>query len=566
MTQDNRDFYLLTGFLILLFTIAPLYFQANMGGRGLGLSFNLTTWAAATTLICYAMFLVAARKFVRLPQKSLYFIAAPVIIILTNIITGSSQPDVFLFRELFLVGGLLFFFALFQFHPRQAQVETILLAVSLSTIIHSTIGILQIFYPEVFGTWFATAGDDVPRGVFQQINVQVTFLTTGIIISIYLLSRPIAKRFSTITLGLLILSTGLGSFVVIYSGSRVGLLSLVVSLLLLLIFRRKQLLQNKLLVLCAIIAISSGTLLGKGGMERSLAKTANIAQGENRVARINMYRIALELIAQEPIHGHGIGNFLRVWNLQASDYISRNPDATLPSYVDHPHNELVYWLIEGGLVIVSGILAAIFAVLTGLIRCGPQRATGYIAMLLPITLHTQVELPFYISSLHWFLWLFLVFVIMRHGTYKKNLPLSNAANRLIQLTSIVIFVTSIYFLHHTSRALTDIMNYVTQKPVDTPYLEVALHNSYHRRFAEELAMRGLLYKGITADNRSYVAEYIQWSAKPLAREPKLIFFRDLVRAFTFLDDHESKCKIVKLGLEMYAHSKPLRELNQSCIK
>jgi len=509
--------------------------------------------------------MVVARKSIQLPQRSVYFIAAPIVIILNSIITGTSQPDVFLFRELFLVGGLLFFFSLFQFKPRQVQVELILLIIALSTIIQSTIGILQIFYPELFGTWFATLGDDVPRGVFQQINVQASFLSTGIAISFYLLSRPIAKRFSTITSGFLILSVGLGAFVIIYSGSRVGLFSLVISLFLLLVFRARQLMQNKILVLCAIIAIASGSILSKSGMEQSLAKTANIARGESSDVRINMYRIAAELIAQQPLQGHGIGNFLRVWNLQASDYVSRHPHARLPAYVNHPHNELVYWLIEGGLVIVSGILVSIFAVLMGLIRCGPKRAAGYTAMLLPITFHTQIELPFYISSIHWFLWLFLIFTIMRHGACKKFLTLSNAANRLIQCTSIIIFVTSLYFLQHTSRAQADIMDFVTQRPIDTPYLQTALQNSYHKRLAQELAMRALLYKGITTENRSYVSQYIQWSAKPLAIEPKLILFEDLVNAFTFLKDDESKCKILKLGLEMYAHNESLGKLNQSCV-
>ena len=154
---------------------------------------------------------------------------------------------------------------------------------------------------------------------------------------------------------------------------------------------------------------------------------------------------------------------------------------------------------------------------------------------------------------------------MRHGAYKKFLTLSNAANRLIQFTSIVIFLTSIYFLQHTSRAQADIMDFVTQKAIDTPYLQTALQNSYHKRLAQELAMRALLYKGVKTENRSYVTEYIQWAAKPLATEPKLIFFKDLIFAFSFLNDDESKCKIIKLGLEMYAHNKSLGELNQSCV-
>jgi O-antigen polymerase len=317
-------------------------------------------------------------------------------------------------------------------------------------------------------------------------------------------------------------------------------------------------------VLIALIAIFSGAFLGKNGLTRSFEQTVNIAQGVSRDARINMYRIALELIAQKPVQGHGIGNFLRVWNLQTSDYISRHPDANLPSYVNHPHNELVYWLIEGGLMIVAGILAAIVAVVSGLIRCGPQRAAGYIAMLTPITLHTQVELPFYISSVHWFLWLFLIFVVMRHREFKQNMRISLATIRLIQTGSLIIFTGSLYFLQHTSRAQADIMDFVTQRAIDSPYLEVALKNSYHKQLAEELAMRALLNKGISTDNTEYIRQYIQWSAKPMAMQPKLIFFGDLVNAYTYLKDDESRCRIIESGLKMYAHNKKLRTLKQSC--
>jgi O-antigen polymerase len=562
--QDNNDFYLLTGFLIFLFAIAPLYFQPNLGGRGLELTFNIATWAVATGLICYTVLLVTVRKSIRLPHRFLLFIAVPAVIILNSIVTGTSQPVPFFFREVFIVGGLFFFFALFQFKLRPYQVEWILLAIVLSTLVHSSIGILQIFYPEVFGNWFATRADAVPRGIFQQINVHVSFLTTGIAISFYLFSRPITKRFHPVISSLMILSIGLSSFVIFYSGSRVGLLALVVSLLLLLFFRRKQLLHNKVLVLFAIIAISSGALFGKSGLDQTFSKSLLITQGVSSEARLNMYRIAFELIAQKPVQGHGIGNFLRVWNLQSGDYISRHPDALLPAYADHPHNELVYWLIEGGLVIVSGILAAIVAVVLGLIRCGPRRAAGYTAMLLPITLHTQVELPFYISSVHWFLWLFLIFVVMRHRVFIQNISISLATHRLIQAGSLMVFIGSLYFLQHTSRAQTDIMDYVAQRPIDSPYLEVALQNSYHKHLAEELAMRGLLNKGISTNNREYIRQYIQWSVKPMAMQPKLIFFQDLVNAYTHLNDHESRCRIIKSGLKMYAQSSELRDLNQLC--
>jgi len=78
-------------------------------------------------------------------------------------------------------------------------------------------------------------------------------------------------------------------------------------------------------------------------------------------------------------------------------------------------------------------------------------------------------------------------------------------------------------------------------------------------------MRALLYKGITTDNPAYVTEYVEWSIKQIATLPKLAFFIDMARASVYLDDENLKCKIAKSGLEMYAHSKSLRELYQSCI-
>jgi hypothetical protein len=108
------------------------------------------------------------------------------------------------------------------------------------------------------------------------------------------------------------------------------------------------------------------------------------------------------------------------------------------------------------------------------------------------------------------------------------------------------------------------MDYVTQRPIDSPYLEVALQNSYHKQLAEELAMRALLNTGIRTNNPEYIRQYIQWSVKPITMQPKLIFFEDLIRAYNHLNDHESRCRVIKSGLKMYAQNRGLRDLNQSC--
>ena len=108
--QEKLDFYLPLGFFILLFAIAPLYYQTNNGGIGLELSFNIPLWAVATTFITVAVLLITTRNTISMPRGFLYFIAVPAVIILVGLVAGSSQPVSLLFRELYIVGGFFFFF------------------------------------------------------------------------------------------------------------------------------------------------------------------------------------------------------------------------------------------------------------------------------------------------------------------------------------------------------------------------------------------------------------------------------------------------------------------------
>jgi O-antigen polymerase len=573
LKNDQYDFYYLLALMFLLFAVAPLYFQPNFGGTGLDLTFNLATWAVASVIIVFTILLMTARTVILLPDRYLYFVAVPAVIILFGLFTEVSQPAAFFFTELYVSAGLLFLFALFQFSLKKYQVEWVLLVIVLSTLTHSVMGMLQIFNPEILGQSYASNNTIRPHGIFQQINNQASFLATGVAIGMYLLSRPIAKQFSWFISGLLILSLGLSSYLIVYSGSRVGLLGLALSVILLVAFRLKQLMSNKRLVILAIVVISTGVFSGKSGVKLISLKTTgiptdiatDIAKTMGESPRFNIYRIGLELVAQKPLQGHGIGSFSRVWNLQTSDYSARYPEAVLEPHISHPHNELLYWIIEGGILIISGMLAAIVAVVLALIQCGKQRSAGYVSMLLPITLHTQLEQPFYISSLHWFVWLLLIFIVIRHRLVTKKILLSSEANRLLQFTSVLVLIFSLYFLYHTSRAQVDIIRFRTHQPSETPYLEIALRNYYYRDFAVEMGMRQRLHTGLSSDNADLIRSYIPWATNRIEIKPELFLFGDLVMAYIHLKDEQSKCEVIQLGINMYPRNIGLVELNRSCI-
>ncbi len=315
----------------------------------------------------------------------------------------------------------------------------------------------------------------------------------------------------------------------------------------------------------AMVVIIGGSIQGGKGFERVVNKTHEVTQGAAGSQRINMYTIALELVAKEPIHGHGIGNFLRVWGMQSGDYYQRNPDAALHPYVTHPHNELVYWLIEGGIISFAGIIAALGAILLALYRCGVQRGGAYTALLLPISLHTLVELPFYISAVHWFLWLFLLFLVLRHRTIGNSIPLSLSAMRLMKTTAILLCVGISYFMIHSARAQADIYSFATAKAGSKgPFLQIALNNLYSKPYAEELAMRSRLYAGIQAKDPDEVRRFTLWAESHIAVTPQLKMFEDLLNAHTFLQQVEAKCAVASTGAKMYPMNQVLQVLAKSC--
>ena len=213
---------------------------------------------------------------------------------------------------------------------------------------------------------------------------------------------------------------------------------------------------------------------------------------------------------------------------------------------------------------VSGILAAVAVVLIRLTSCGIERASGYFALLLPITFHAQVEQPFYISSIHWFLWLLLIFIIMRHKVLSISLTITHAARTLGIALATGIMATSFYFLYHTSMAQRDIMNFVIG--IDNPAgnLKVAMNNHYFKSYAEELAMRSILYNGIQSEDSDAVFRYIEWSINRIAAEPELKLFEDLINAYSYLNDRKRMCSTISEAASRYPTVKPLVALTKQC--
>lgn len=135
-------------------------------------------------------------------------------------------------------------------------------------------------------------------------------------------------------------------------------------------------------------------------------------RGESRQRRLQMLRVTAELIKQRPLVGSGLGSFERRWSdgLEALGEVSATPERVI-----YPHNELLYVWAEGGAVALAGLLLAgvlwMLPTVSFLHAKGrPCVARHYISLWplsLPLALHAMTEFPFYLSALHFVLFLLL---------------------------------------------------------------------------------------------------------------------------------------------------------------
>mgnify|MGYP000075881640 CR=1 FL=1 len=551
--------------LSVLFIVAPFHSQANIGGLGLNLPFNIAAWLAATLFISVTIIFSSRLRVLIYSRALVYCLIFPVVVIIAGFVSEVPQPTVWFFRQLYILGGFLFLFSLFQLRLSVKQIEQLLYILVLSTLLHSLVGVAQVFNLTELRGWIPIGNKRLPIGVFQQVNVQASYLVTGLGIILFLISRPSFNASKIVTTVLFILTIGMAVYVIISTGSRIGILSLIVMSSLMMLSRKKHLLRHKkIMLLIALVSVFS-VIAGQSGLLRALDKTEKMTEGEYSSARKTMYAIGVDLVQNKPLFGYGIGSFPRVWTEQTAIFARDNPQAVLPyTTATHPHNEVLLWMIEGGLISVASLLVILIVFCMSLYFCGFSRGVAYLALLLPITLHTQVELPFYISSLHWFLWLFLIFIVLRHRTSTIKLKLSQMAKYSIQICTIVVGIGASAMLVHAEKAQKEIFHYIYIEGGGD--IQVALNDLYFNTFAEKLMMQTVLYSSIKQNNKTKLPMFIDWAEHAIGINPELGMFILLSDAYGFMGDKSQQCRVAKRGISIYIQNDHLQTIVNNCTK
>ncbi|MFY0675929.1 MAG: O-antigen ligase C-terminal domain-containing protein [Neptuniibacter sp.] len=556
----QKIFFLL---LTLLFVIAPFYYQPNFGGEGLYLPYNSSVWFVAVWIIATGAILLSRSHLLVLPKYWLGIACLPIGALLTGFVVDTSNPTEWLTRLSVILGGYFFFLSLFQFQLSPKHVEQGLYIILAMGMVAAAYAIFQIHnFTHLYS--FIPRSNGIPVGIFQQINLQASLMATLLVLVYYLISRPMLNSMSWFIRLVLCITAFTASYVIASSGSRVGLLGALLGVTLLVLGRWNLLKINKKTFIFIILSTILGASLQTSGLLKSAAKFDRAIGGMEADIRWKVYKISWETFLEKPLLGHGLGSFQKVFQekrkeYQQEDILHLN---NAPRF-SHPHNELFFWLVEGGMLSITGILIAAGATLIQLVRSGWQRGSAYAALLIPITLHTQVELPFYISNTHWLLLLFLLFLTHQHKRKSVSAQgLSLAANRLIPITFISIAILSSYILVQAQIANAHLVKYLASRSTQAQHLEVSLNSFYFREHARYLKYRHNMIEGLKNQEAKPIIELINYTEHLVKTTPAVNYYIELINAYNVLGQPELRDQRLQEALGIYESNKQLLYIKQ----
>lgn len=558
LTKKNISLF----FFTLIFFVAPFYYQPNIGGEGLNLPANVTIWLAAVIFISVSLFVCIKDKAIKTPKKMLLILAFPILATTSAFVTGVEQPTEWLFRFLYIWMGVLFLISLYQISDDNLS-DTLLVIISISGFLHAIVAITQIFQPEGTVIWIPTPAQALyPVGMFQQVNNHASFQATVLLVNWYLITTSKVQSNKGL-LSSILLSTVLASFIIFASGSRVGLLGMLVGLVAILFMLREHYFKNTKKHLVLILA---STLLGlvvstqTDGLSR-VSDKASLSQTEySNSARLGIYAIAAELINEKPVFGYGIGSFRSVWQYQKAEYQSKHPEADLiGEYVTHPHNELIFWQVEGGSLATLGILISAFTIIYFIFRSSKNRYV--LALLMPVSLHLLVELPFYTSALHWLLFLTLIAIGLSELSRQVQIKLSSLMNMTSYMGLGGLIIISIVFSIQTLHAGAVLNAAIEGENIE---LKPAMGNIYFSNIAEDFYMQNMFMLANEHKSEQVLRDYIFWAEKYIQTNPSYLHIKYLIASYQTLGMTGKACDLAQTASMMYRKNNDFQVYEKYC--
>ncbi len=528
-TLSSRFFWL---FLALYSLLGMHFFMHNQGGSGLYLPFNMVGWVFVSVLISIGIWHLTTIKQLTFSRTLLWFLAGFAILLLPFLNpqaewNASAQP-----RFLAIAAGLLLFFALHQFQFTENQRHNLLYLLLGAVAIEAVFGLVQFFVLKD-GNWLGyNAKINRPYGIFQKDSVFSSFLAAGLAIVFYLQrwdARVLTSRWREGLLSLILLATPL---LLVQVQSRAGIYGAVLSALVMLPVLWNY---NRRIFWWSVVLL--GISLSAGLFIYTSARSAESYELTSGFRKLYWSQL-LSMLPQSPWFGHGYGSFEYTFlhDFYAPELITPGM-RLMEENLDHPHNEVLFWLHEGGIIAVIGLVFFATGYLRSVLKCARwEKRLSLLALILPLLFHSMVEYPFYHSVAHFFL--FIVFLWLADAESGQQKVYACQYWFLARIVAIIIPLIVVPFMLTGLQAAYVLTKYDRMKDKNPQMLEQII-NPLPWMMMYEFQMRSVqLTFSAAMHDKAGLENYVDWAKQFLHNTPRAIVYARLVYALQQLNDKE----------------------------
>ncbi|MFQ2495420.1 Wzy polymerase domain-containing protein [Aeromonas caviae] len=515
---------------LLYWLLGMHFFMHNPGGAGLYLPFNAWGWIFASLVMALGLWHVTlSQRLVVSPLLTAQWLGG-LLLLLPMAYSGAELKDYAIPRLLGLFAGLLFLASLYQWRFGREARDRLLYLLLGAVAIEALLGLVQ-YYLLVPGNWIGyDTQTNRPYGIFQQPNVMASFMATGLSLAIWLELRGDANPWLKGLRYGVILAT---SLLLVILQSRVGQLGGMMALLLLSAQLGRERRLGRMLALVAL-----GILLGLASQYLMAGARRGLEIYQSGGMRSIYWPYAAKLIAQMPWTGWGYGSFESVFLHHYMADKALNPAMVQIEYnLDHPHNEFLYWAVEGGLAPMLGMVLMGGALLWRLSRAGWVKGAALLALVTPILLHTQTEYPFYHAIALWWALLLLLYAMdaeveeQDHSNWRDHLYRPWLLLRFMAIAIPLIVIPFMLTALHTAWVVTKYERGGYKQPA--LLLDIVNPMAWLTRVEFDVnAVR--LMVGLQANNKAELEAYLDWGQAFVRHTPRANIYANMVIALNAL--------------------------------
>jgi O-antigen polymerase len=521
---------LLKSVLLLLFCSLFLYSQPNVGGAGLLMPNNVSLWFIVGLFIIVSLYHSVGSNQWIVGSFATWLTVALIVIFGVSLVNSEALNSVRFMYAVAIAGVILYFNALYQWRITHATFLKILVFLSAIGLLHAFVSIVQIQDP--YHVWYVLTGylpfnlaTGRPIGIVQQVNMNATLMATILVVSLYLITHKSFQRYQWYWKGVVFSSTIATTYILVLSGSRAGLLAAMVGLLMVLMARKRAIKNNKTAFFLWVFAALCGFLIAYS-FPGSTANNDLLSHKFDQMLmgtdmRLFLYSSGWQLFLQSPWFGYGLGGYTHAFVEYAESIgIPERYQALDLNTFLHPHNELLFWILQSGVSALIAILALIILYIRKLFRQRAVFTLGILGLAAPMLIQAQLSSPFIFSSIHLLLPLFFLQYAIRNDRKIIRFHLDKKGQLFNKLVSLFLAIVLSYLAWYSVKSIEDAYNYeyrlfltAKQTPEEINNMRYFEYASLHPSFKHSVhgVMNSMVVKALEINNRYDIQRFIWWA-------------------------------------------------------